>query len=105
MKQSKAISITWLHPTYFKKAVQMNAGGVFETVGGTKGASGMTPDEEIDFICERFEAADCEVALETCTIGLNIDIADRQPYTLLPGALDRMRGVYKRRLAELREGK
>ena len=77
--------------------------GVFETVGGTKGASGMTPDEEIDFMCERFEAADCEVALETCTIGLNIDIADRQPYTLLPGALDRMRAAYKRRLAELRE--
>ena len=48
----------------------------------------MTSDEEIDFICERFEAADCEVALETCTIGLNIDIADRQPYTLLPVALN-----------------
>jgi len=25
VKQSKAISITWLHPTHFKSAVQMNA--------------------------------------------------------------------------------
>lgn len=63
----------------------------------------MTPDEEINFHCERFEAADCEIALETCAVALNIDIADKQEYTLLPGALDRMRGVYKRRLAELRE--
>ena len=63
----------------------------------------MTPDEEINFTCERFEAADCETALVTCAVGLNIDIADKQEYTLVPGALDRMRGVYRRRLAELRE--
>ena len=63
----------------------------------------MTPNEEIDFHCERFEAADCETAMETCAVALNIDIADKQEYTLLPGALDRMRGVYSKRLKELRE--
>ena len=70
---------------------------------GIKEVNIMTPDEEIDFMCQRFEAADCEIALETCTVALNIDIADKQPYTLLPGALDRMRAAYSRRLKELRE--
>ena len=56
----------------------------------------------IKFQCERFEQCDCMEALVTCIVTLNIDIADKQEYTLLPGALDRMRGVYRRRLAELR---
>ena len=68
----------------------------------------MTLDEEldkelIDFMCERFEQCDCLEALETCLLPLQVDINSNASYTLLPGALDRMRGVYKRRLAELRE--
>lgn len=64
----------------------------------------MSDNEQcIKLHCERFEAADCEEALETCVFALQRDINDNYEYTLLPGALDRMRGVYKRRLAELRE--
>ena len=63
----------------------------------------MTNNELIDFTCHRIEAADCAEALQTNAIALAEDIKNEQPYTLLPGALDRMRGVYKRRLAELRE--
>ena len=63
----------------------------------------MTPDELIDFHCERFEAADCETALQTCSIALQIDIEDEQPYTLVHDALERMRAAYSRRLAQLRE--
>lgn len=63
----------------------------------------MTPDEEIDFNCERFEAADCEGAIIICLVALIEDIDNKQEYTLLPGALDRMRGVYAKRLKELRE--
>ena len=59
--------------------------------------------DQITFMCRQFEQCDCLKALETCLVPLQKDIADRQPYTLLFGALDRMRGVYKRRLAELRE--
>jgi hypothetical protein len=55
----------------------------------------------IDFMCDRFEQCDCPEALETCTVGLNEDIADKQEYTLVPGALDRMRAVYKKRLRDL----
>ena len=57
----------------------------------------------IDFHCQRFEAADCEEALETCAVALKQDIADEQPYTLVLDALERMRAAYSRRLAELRE--
>lgn len=57
----------------------------------------------IDFHCKRFEAADCEEALETCVFALQRDINDNYEYTLIPGALDRMRAAYSRRLAELRE--
>ena len=68
----------------------------------------MTPDEEldqelIDFMCRRFEQCDCLEALETCIVPLQADINSNASYTLVPGALDRMRGVYRRRLAELRE--
>ena len=63
----------------------------------------MTLSEEIDFMCERFEAADCEEALETCVVALQRDISDGQPYTLVHDALERMRAAYSRRLAELRE--
>lgn len=63
----------------------------------------MTPNEEIDFVCQRFEAADCETALETCAVALKQDIEDGQPFTLVLDALERMRAAYSRRLAELRE--
>ena len=56
----------------------------------------------IDSMCDRFEQCDCTEALETCTVGLNEDIADKQDYTLVPGALDKMRAVYKKRLGELK---
>lgn len=58
--------------------------------------------ELIDFHCERFEAADCLEALETCVIPLQADINSNASYTLVPGALDRIRGVYAKRLAELK---
>lgn len=57
----------------------------------------------IDFMCERFEAADCLEALETCLVPLQSDINSNASYTLVPGALDRIRGVYSRRLKELRK--
>jgi len=64
----------------------------------------MTFDEElINFMSKRFEQCDCLVALETCVVALQLDISDKQEYTLVPGALDRMRAAYSRRLAELRE--
>ena len=63
----------------------------------------MSDNELIDFTCHRFEAADCETALATCAVALKRDIADGQPYTLVPDALERMRAAYSRRLAELRE--
>ena len=63
----------------------------------------MSDNELIDFTCQRFEAADCETALATCAVALKRDIADGQPYTLVPDALERMRAAYSRRLAELRE--
>ena len=75
---------------------------------GIKEVSIMTPDEEldkelIDFRCKRFEQCDCLEALETCLLPLQADINSNASYTLVPGALDRMRAAYKRRLAELRE--
>ena len=60
-------------------------------------------NELIDFHCQRFEAADCEGAIVICLVALIEDIDNKQTYTLLPGALGRMRGVYSRRLKELRE--
>jgi len=35
-------------------------------------------------------------------VPLQVDIADKQEYTLVPGALDRMRAAYKKRLGELK---
>jgi len=55
----------------------------------------------IDCMCGQFEQCDCLEALETCLVPLQMDIADKQEYTLVPGALDRMRAVYKKRLGEL----
>ena len=64
----------------------------------------MNDDNElIDFTCERFEAADCEEALQTCAVALTEDIKNEQLYTLVLDALERMRAAYSRRLAELRE--
>jgi len=63
----------------------------------------MTINQElINFMCERFEAVDCETALETCAVALKEDIADKQEYTLTPAALDRMRAAYKKRLDKLK---
>jgi hypothetical protein len=58
--------------------------------------------ELIEFMCRRFEQCDCLVALETCVVALQSDINCNASYTLLPGALDRMRGVYAKRLAKLK---
>lgn len=62
----------------------------------------MTPSETVEWTCKRFEAADCVESLQTCTLGLNEDKIDKQEYTLLPGAMNRMLGVYAKRLAELK---
>ena len=67
----------------------------------------MTLDQELDqeliaFMCRRFEQCDCSVALETCVEAMQADINCNASYTLVPGALDRMRGVYKKRLKELK---
>ena len=56
----------------------------------------------IEFMCDRFEQCNCTEALETCLVPLQMDIADKQEYTLVPGALDRMRAAYKKRLGELK---
>jgi hypothetical protein len=56
----------------------------------------------IKFQCERFEQCDCLEALETCAVALKEDIANEQPYTLIPGALHKMRASYKKRLDELK---
>jgi hypothetical protein len=53
-------------------------------------------------MCERFEQCDCLEALETCLVPLQKDIADKQEYTLVDGALDKMRASYKKRLDELK---
>jgi hypothetical protein len=58
--------------------------------------------ELIDFMCERFDQCDCLEALETCLAPLQSDINSNASYTLVPGALDRIRGVYRRRLSELK---
>jgi hypothetical protein len=55
----------------------------------------------IDCMCGQFEQCDCPEALETCLVPLQMDIADKQEYTLVEGALDRMRAVYKKRLRDL----
>ena len=63
----------------------------------------MTFDQElVAFMCERFEQCDCLEALETCLVPLQKDIADKQEYTLVDGALDKMRASYKKRLDELK---
>ncbi len=67
----------------------------------------MTLNQELDqelvaFMCERFEQCDCMEALETCLVPLQKDIADKQEYTLVDGALDKMRAAYKKRLDKLK---
>jgi hypothetical protein len=57
--------------------------------------------ELIAFMCRRFEQCDCLVALETSVVALQSDMNCNASYTLVPGALDRMRAVYKKRLREL----
>lgn len=65
-------------------------------------ANDMTPTETVEWVCNHFATAECLEDLETRGQLLVADKADKQAYTLLPGALDRMRGVYAKRLAELR---
>jgi hypothetical protein len=80
-----------------------------------KGASTVTSHEEIfgnrtesgevdlvAFMCEQFQACDCIQALETCSVALQTDIKDKATYTLVDGALDKMRAAYKKRLDELK---
>jgi hypothetical protein len=61
-----------------------------------------TESGEVDFMCEQFEQCDCLEALGTCLVPLQKDIADNQEYTLVEGALDKMRAAYKKRLDELK---
>ena len=63
----------------------------------------MTAIEIVEWTCERFESAECIQDLQIFAEMLSEDKIDKHEYTLLPGALDCMRGVYSRRLAELRE--
>ena len=81
-----------------------------EEIFGKRTESGevlMTFDEELDqeliaFMCRRFEQCDCLEALETCLVPLQSDINCSASYTLVPGALDKMRASYKKRLNELK---
>ena len=68
----------------------------------------MTLDQELDqeliaFMCRRFEQCDCLVDLETSVEALQSDINCNASYTLVDGALDKMRAAYKKRLDELKE--
>ena len=72
-----------------------------------KGANKVTLEQDIDqklinFMCQRFEQCDCLEALETCLVPLQKDIADKADYTLVDGALDKMRAAYKKRSDELK---
>jgi hypothetical protein len=58
--------------------------------------------ELIAFMCRRFEQSDCLEALETSVVAMRSDINCNASYTLLPGALDKMRAAYKKRLDELK---
>ena len=62
----------------------------------------ITLGELINFMCERFEQCDCLEALETCLVPLQKDIDNKHDYTLVDGALDKMRAAYKKRLDELK---
>jgi ribosome-associated translation inhibitor RaiA len=68
----------------------------------------MTLDQELDqeliaFMCRRFEQCDCLVDIETSVEALQSDINCNASYTLVDGALDKMRAAYKKRLDELKE--
>lgn len=56
----------------------------------------------VKFMCDLFSKCDCLEALETCLVPLQKDIADKQEYTLLDGALDKMRAGYLKRFDELK---
>jgi hypothetical protein len=58
--------------------------------------------ELIAFMCRRFEQCDCSVALETSVEALQSDINCNASYTLVDGALDKMRASYKKRFDELK---
>ena len=67
----------------------------------------MTLDQELDqeliaFMCRRFEQCDCLVALETSVEALQSDINCNASYTLVDGAIDKMRASYKKRLDKLK---
>ena len=72
-----------------------------------KGANKVTLEQELDqqlinFMCRRFEQCDCLVALETSVEALQSDINCNASYTLVSGALDKMRAAYKKRFDELK---
>ncbi len=56
----------------------------------------------IDFNCWRFETAPSLESLQNRATFLKLDKETKQAYTLVEGALDRMRGSYKKRLDELK---
>ena len=59
--------------------------------------------ELTDFMCWRMASADSVVALSTFAVAIRLDTDSKQDYTLIPGALDRMREAYKKRLDELKK--
>ena len=67
----------------------------------------MTLDQELDqeliaFMCRRFERCDCLEALQTSVEAMQSDINCNASYTLVDGAIEKMRAGYKKRLDELK---
>lgn len=61
--------------------------------------------EFVDFMCWRFETAKDIESLTIRAEALKIDKEAKADYTLVNGALDRMRASYKKRLDELKGAK
>lgn len=65
----------------------------------------LTIEELIEFMCWRFETAPDMDALTVRAEALKMDKDNKEDYTLVNGALDRMRAAYKKRLDELKGAK
>lgn len=59
----------------------------------------------VEFMCYRIATAPDLTALATKGKALKIDIDRKEDYTLVEGAIDRMRAAYKMRSEELRGSK
>jgi len=62
----------------------------------------LTLPELADFMCWRLSSAVSLESLSTFAVAVKLDTDSNQDYTLVPGALDRMREAYKTRLEELK---